>query len=96
MLFCRVHHRLFHEGRWKVQWWGRDRHAVFIDPRGQAHGSFRPPPPALPEEPVEELVIQNVARGAAPDTATAGARWERERDIPDEVLFRALEATAPG
>jgi hypothetical protein len=96
LLMCRIHHRLVHEQGWKVQWWGRDRHVVFIAPRGQAHGSFRPPPPTLPEEPVRELVIQNVARGAAPDAATAGARWERERDIPDEVLFRALEATGPG
>jgi hypothetical protein len=96
MLFCRVHHRLFHEGRWKVEWWGRERLAVFIDPRGQAHGCFRPPPPALEGEPVEALIADNAAHGAAPDYATAGACWPRERDIPDQVLFRALETTAPG
>lgn len=44
----------------------------------------------------EELVLGNAARGALPDAATAGARWHRESDIPNHVLFRALEATAPG
>jgi len=29
---------------------------------------------------------------AAPDGATAGARWKHEADIPDEIYFRALEA----
>ncbi|HSM07898.1 MAG TPA: DUF222 domain-containing protein [Gemmatimonadota bacterium] len=95
MLLCRVHHRLVHEGRWRVEWWGRDRHPVFIDPRGQAHGSLRPPRPSLPDA-VEALVRRNRARGADPDADTAPARWHRQRDIPDEVLFRALEATAPG
>ena len=96
MLLCRVHHRLVHEGRWTVEWWGRDRHPVFVDPRGQAHGSIRPPPLPLAGDPVETLVQGNRARGAQPDADTAPARWQRERDIPDEVLFRALEATAPG
>ena len=95
MLLCRVHHRLVHEGGWTVEWWGRHRHLVFVDPRGQAHGSLRRPPP-LPDDPVEAIVRQNRARGAVPDADTARARWQRERDIPDEVLFRALEATAPG
>jgi hypothetical protein len=95
MLLCRVHHRLVHEGGWTVEWWGRHRHLVFVDPRGQAHGSLRRPPP-LPDDPVETLVEQNRACGAVPDADTARARWQRERDIPDEVLFRALEATAPG
>jgi hypothetical protein len=50
----------------------------------------------LPDDPVETLVARNRARGADPDADTAPACWPRERDIPDEVLFRALEATAPG
>jgi hypothetical protein len=98
MLLCRVHHRLVHEGGWTVQWWGRhrDRHPVFLDPRGQAHGSFRPPPSPVPDDPAGALARRNRARGARPDADTAPARWHHERDIPDEVLFRALEATAPG
>jgi hypothetical protein len=95
LLVCRRHHRLVHEEGWRVEWWGRERHVVFIDPRGQAHGSLRPRPP-LQLDPLRELVLDNLARGAAPDATTAGARWKRERDIPDQVLFRALEATAPG
>ena len=43
-------------------------------------------------DPAQALVEQNRARGVSPDGWTAGARWEREADIPDEVYFRALEA----
>jgi hypothetical protein len=98
-LMCRVHHRLLHEGGWKAEWWGRERHLVFIDPRGQGHGDFhRRPPPTVPDELVAVAALEeaNRAAGADPDYATAGARWKRERDIPDEVLFRAIEETAPG
>ena len=31
-------------------------------------------------------------RGVDPDFYTAGARWKREADIPDDVYFRAMEA----
>lgn len=114
-LMCRVHHRLLHEGGWSAEFWGRDRHLVFIDPRGQKHGDFRrrPREPLAgrdraagetadgdPVDPVQALTAANRAAAGpgapAPDYATAGARWKRETDIPDEVLFRALEATAPG
>jgi hypothetical protein len=37
-------------------------------------------------------VEQTLSRGAAPDFYTAGARWKREADIPDDIYFRALEA----
>jgi hypothetical protein len=41
---------------------------------------------------VAELIADNRSRGADPDFFTAGARWNREADIPDDVYFRALEA----
>jgi len=98
VLLCRFHHRLLHEGGWKLERWGRERHFVFVDPRGQAHAEFRRTPPPLPADadPVKELVLETLAAGAAPDASTTRARWTRQRDIPDDVYFRALEATAPG
>jgi len=35
-LLCRLHHRLVHEGGWRMGWWGQGR-PVFYDPRGGAH-----------------------------------------------------------
>jgi hypothetical protein len=44
VLLCRHHHRLVHEGGWKVEWWGEGR-PVFFDPRGGTHfdGRWRAP-----------------------------------------------------
>jgi len=91
LLLCSHHHRLVHEQGWKVEWWGKDRLPAFIDPRGQVHFDPRPHRPELPPDPVDALIEQNRSRGADPDFYTAGARWKREADIPDEVCFRALE-----
>jgi hypothetical protein len=41
---------------------------------------------------VVELVRANEAEGVRPDGWTARAPWKTERDIPDEVLFAAMEA----
>ena len=46
--------------------------------------------PELPADPVEALIEDTRSRGADPDFYTAGARWKREADIPDDVYFRAL------
>lgn len=91
LLLCRHHHRLVHEGGWRVEWWGEGR-PVFFDPRGGTHFDGRWQPPELPEEPVQALVAENRRQGTRPDGWTAGARWKREADIPDAVFFRALEA----
>ncbi len=91
LLTCRFHHRLLHEGGWKVDWWGPGR-PVFFDPRGGTHFDGRWTPPEVGKRPVAALVEQNHLRGARPDAWTAGTRWKREADIPDPVYFRALEA----
>jgi len=89
---CRHHHRLVHEGGWGLQWWPHGR-VAFFDPRGTIHvGGEKPRPPKLPNRPAEALVRRQRLNGVEPDAYTASARWKRERDIPDAVLFRATEA----
>jgi hypothetical protein len=92
LLLCRHHHRLLHEEGWKIEWWGKDRQPAFIDPKGQTHLGRPREAPELPPDPVAALIEQTRSRGADPDFYTAGARWKREADIPDDVYFRALEA----
>ncbi|MGB5674667.1 MAG: DUF222 domain-containing protein [Gemmatimonadota bacterium] len=92
LLLCSHHHRLLHEEGWKVEWWGKDRQAAFIDPKGQTHMGRPRQAPELPPDPVAALIEDTRRRGADPDFCTAGARWKREADIPDDVYFRAMEA----
>jgi hypothetical protein len=95
VLLCSYHHRLVHEEKWQIEWWGTGRPA-FIDPRGQKHFDARRTSPALPDaderDLVQELIADTRTRGADPDFYTAGARWKREADIPDRIYFRATEA----
>ncbi|MGD8496938.1 MAG: DUF222 domain-containing protein [Gemmatimonadales bacterium] len=102
ILLCRHHHRLVHNGGWTMRWWnerGAGRRAAFTDPRGQTHVEGRAPrAPELSVEtdsgasPAATLAARNRERGAEPDAWTASACWKRERDIPDAVYFRAVEA----
>jgi len=92
LLLCSHHHRLLHEEGWKIEWWGKDRNPAFIDPKGQTHLGRPRETPELPADPVAALIEQTRRRGADPDFYTAGARWKREDDIPDDVYFRAMEA----
>lgn len=93
VLLCAHHHRLVHEGGWKLEWWAGGRPA-FVDPRGQMHVGGRPPSPLVPGggDPVRALVAENRRAGVEPDLLTAGARWKREADVPDRVWRRAREA----
>ncbi len=93
LLVCRHHHRLLHEGGWRVMWWGPGR-AVFVDPRGGEHYDGGWEPPAAGSASVEELVEENRRLGVEPDWRTAGARWKRVEDVPDRVWFRAMEGVA--
>jgi len=106
ILLCRHHHRLVHEGGWRVQaaaaggseGRGTGAAPTFIDPRGGLHyeGRWRPPtlPPGVIQDAARALAEQNRDRGADPGPLTPSARWRRDRDIPDAVHFAALEALA--
>ena len=66
---------------------------MFIDRGGGFHtDGIKVPSPELPLDPVGALIEDNRSRGVDPDFYTAGARWKREADIPDDVYFRAMEA----
>ena len=75
-----------------MNWWGVGR-PVFFDPRGGTHFDGRwQPPEEMKSVSAEMLIQRNGDRGVRPDGWTAGARWEREADIPDQIYFRAMEA----
>ena len=91
VLLCRHHHRLVHEGGWRVEWWGEGR-PVFFDPRGGTHFDGRWRAPELRESPVLDLMAENRRQGVDPDGWTAASRWRREADIPDRIYFQAMKA----
>lgn len=74
-----------------MEWWGEGR-PVFFDPRGGTHFDGRWEAPAgLSTRPLDALIEQNRLRGTRPYGDTAGARWKREADVPDDLYFRGLE-----
>jgi hypothetical protein len=85
VLLCRHHHRLVHEGSWKMEVLpgGRLR---FRDPQGGTHYDGRFAPPRLDFErrhfPVRELMRDNLramrAAGAGGRTSTRGSGARRE------------------
>ncbi len=74
VLLCRHHHRLVHEGGWRVGW-GATGEPVFLDPRGGVHYDARPRLPEVRSDPVAALIEAHRSRGIEPDWATAGRRW---------------------
>jgi hypothetical protein len=91
LLLCAYHHTLVHEGGWRVEWYGKAR-PLFVDPRRQMHFDGGWQPPQIGEHGVDALFEEHRERGIEPNARTAGARWERGRDIPAEIYFRASEA----
>jgi hypothetical protein len=91
VLLCRFHHRLVHEGGWRVEWWSEGK-PMFFNRRGEVRFDGMWSPPKLQEHPVDDLIAEHEARGVKPDGWTAGASWQREVDIPNDVYFRANEA----
>ena len=81
LLLCRHHHRLMHEGGWRIVWWGQGRPA-FIDPRGGTHYEGRWQPPAMAGDGEEAPRAQG-----APQPTPVG-------DPVDELRRRNREAGA--
>jgi hypothetical protein len=97
ILTCRVHHRLLHEGGWRVELnpWPGGR-PVFYDPRGLPAPERPPEAEAVMEVgaagAADALIRANRSRGINPSWDTASCRWVRPGDIPLDVLDRAYEA----
>jgi hypothetical protein len=91
LLLCHHHHRLVHEGKWRVEWWEKGKPA-FFSPRGEIRFDGGWQAPELRDRPVDALIREHERLGVRPDERTAGARWKREADIPDEVYFKASES----
>jgi hypothetical protein len=91
-LVCRHHHRLLHEGGYRLELnpWEGGR-PVFYNPRGVPVPEVAPVTEVGPGA-VEALLRANGRRGVCPDWRTASCRWEREEDVPPDVLERAEEA----
>jgi hypothetical protein len=91
LLLCRHHHRLVHEGGWRIEWWGSGR-PVFYSPRGEMTFEGGWQAPKLPDDAAAALIAENARRGVEPNEWTVGARWKSEEHIPYDVYARALEA----
>ena len=94
LLLCHRHHRRVHEGGWKVASDPDGTSVVFFTPAGKALPDA-PPPPELPPDPAQRLVLRNRRRGVAPDWRSGMPRWRRDHDIPWAVEAAAREALDP-
>jgi hypothetical protein len=88
VLLCRRHHRLFHEGGWRMTLDGEDRTVRFVRPDGRELPPV-PAPEAVPEDPAGALEREQRALGI--DAWTATPDWDGGKM---DVDF-ALEALAP-
>jgi len=93
VLLCRRHHRAVHEEGFRVEL-GPDERPNFFTPRGMPLPEV-PPAARTGEDPVAALIRRNHLRGLRPAYDTAGARYEREDDVPWAVTAAALEAIDP-
>ncbi|MGH7448020.1 MAG: DUF222 domain-containing protein, partial [Longimicrobiales bacterium] len=90
VLLCRYHHRLVHEGGFRVELPPGCR-PNFYDPRGQPLPD-RSPIMRAGEHAAEALVRQNRRCGIVPDFRTGAARYRREADVPWHMIVRAIDA----
>jgi hypothetical protein len=61
LLLCRHHHRLVHEGAWRVGW-DDERRPIFFDPAGAMHYEGRWQPPVVPEDVTAALLAEDPRR----------------------------------
>ena len=87
LLLCRRHHRLVHEGGYRVVM-DKEGQVVFFSPRGVAIGAVAPSVLGS----IEKLVERNRERGVAPDWRTGRPACRYEAEIPTDVEIAALQA----
>jgi len=87
-LLCEYHHRLVHEGGYRVQLQARGQ-PTFYDARGLPVPDA-PPQLRLGESAADALVQENRARGVNPDFRTGMARYRCDEDIPWHVVVSAV------
>lgn len=92
---CLHHHRCVHEGGFRVQARADGTFRIY-DRLGWPLPDRPPPPPPLPEQPLEALVRAHRRRGLAPDPEAPSATFERESDIPAELMHRFWNVLDPG
>ena len=85
LLFCRRHHRCFHEGGWTMEL-GEAGEARVYRPDGSLMPAV-PEPPAPPAEPARALAARHEELGVAIDAWTATPAWEGDRLDTDWALF---------
>ena len=66
LLLCRHHHRLVHEGGWRIEWWGSGR-PMFDSPRGEMTFEGGWQAPKLPDDAAAALIAENARRGVDPN-----------------------------
>ena len=95
VLLCRRHHRLVHEEGHRICM-DTERRVVFFNPSGKAIAAA-PPPPALGDAPVEQMVRANRARGVEPAWDTGMPRYHHSAPVPWEIeadAWHALDAAS--
>ncbi|MEX2530603.1 MAG: DUF222 domain-containing protein [Gemmatimonadota bacterium] len=94
VLLCRHHHRAVHEEGFRIRLDPCGR-VQFFDRVGWPLPDVAPPPPALPDRPVEALVRFNRRRGITPGWDTPSATYRGEADIPFDLEARFREGLDP-
>ena len=87
---CAYHHRLVHEGGYRVEMQPGGR-PTFYDRRGLPVPDA-PPTLRLGDAAADALVQANRSRGIHPDFRTSAARYLCEEDIPWRAVVKAIEA----
>jgi hypothetical protein len=83
VLLCRVHHRLVHEGGFRLLW--SDLELQVVRPDGRRMSAV-PVGPVVAGDAAAELARENAARGAAVGPRTGVPGWRGERADYDYML----------
>jgi hypothetical protein len=90
VLLCRRHHRLVHEEGHRICL-DKEGRVAFFAPSGRALAAA-PPPRALGDEPVQQMMRANRARGIDPQWDTGLPRYHHTAPIPWEIEADAWAA----